>query len=904
MWIRALLWLPLLFENVLADDYFSIGAHLSADALSRALRGTVNDLLQIPRAQNNITIPVFQKVDLKPQAFLDELAEQLDERFLDIKQQLANIAKKVTVKSKKDDNSCGQLVNSFLFPTSASNCCPTVEGEADFEVDRNATTLLLRNPAVQSLFIYNSNQLSECPPRRSSTDRAQHWRQILSGLHQGVRRDVVIAIDMNDLHTDAELQQVKTTAKALLDVALAGDRYSIVANSNNGLETHCSSSISHLQEIVKNLRIPEEGKVRSSHPELMKAATDVWKANNNTKHIIHYISRGILSEMSEAMKTLEVHNLVLYANAAAALHVYLLTEEGKVVASSRKSEIGTLKLNELDLWTSPDGTLPFTVPRAKHGVFTMPTPSGKRRYLWKTLKSGLIFAPLARRLDPTEQLVNNYWVYLNDRIGVIRSSAIKSGVREEAGMMGAIAKLWIEAGYDPVVIRRFIASRRGLLVSYPAVVLDESLDPRSQLWFQKALKNPKRLAITGPIADPLLGDTVVLSTALSYGQQDMFVVGVEVTLNFLEHVVQRTVSACSEGRRCLLLTSIGNVVALPTELLHTLSVDAVERYHLAHVDPTLTSHLLTAPHIFRKEECRSTSGQTHHRFRFNTSYSRVDTKMCSSLPPLSRPQVQSEVVLVPHTNVFLALINTSCVRRKEAGHFCPCSVSDRRCLFCARFDENECECPCQCGPNRASACDTGPKDVHKTTTLCTPDTVPYPPNYAKAPHYLEECQPSSCPQFHSPSSCNLRPGSNGLDASRDAQNTPSTPVSLIGALVGSVIIGLAIAIFTCYRNRSNRLRERRICNSDQGGTLFCGRFGTLEPNEDFYFDHEGLSREKLILASFERSGGGPPSPRPAPRGPPTVSDLGYSTMTERTNEGSDAGTSSNLPGIRIRVTDV
>ncbi|CAJ0569304.1 unnamed protein product, partial [Mesorhabditis spiculigera] len=616
-------------------------------------------------------------------------------------------------------------------------------------MDRPATTLLLRNPAVQSLFIYNSNQLSECPPRRSSTDRAQHWRQILSGLHQGVRRDVVIAMDMNDLHTDAELQQVKTTAKALLDVALAGDRYSIVANSNHGLETHCSSSITHLQEIVKNLR--------------------------------------------------------------------------KVVASSRKSEIDTLKLNELDLWTSPDGTLPFKVPHAKHGVFTMPTPSGKRRYLWKTLKRGLIFAvgyiegklpahvhvqelqerqteklehlvynrfdlqrelhhhcgfhgalsvkgkaslflpssafePLTRRLDPTEQLVNNYWVYINDRIGVIRSSAIKSGVREEAGMMGAIAKLWIEAEYDPVVIRRFVASRRGLLVSYPAVVLDESHDPRTQLWFQKALENPKRLATTGPIADPLLGDTVVLSTVLSYGQQDMFVVGVEVTLNFLEHVMQRTVSACSEGRRCLLLTSIGNVVALPTELLHTLSVDAVERYHLAHVDPTLTSHLLTAPHIFRKEECRSTSGHTHHRFRFNTSYSRVDTKMCSSLPPLSRPQVQSEVVLVPHTDVFLALINTSCVRRKEAGHFCPCSVSDRRCLFCARFDENECECPCQCGPNRASACDAGPKDVHKTTTLCTPDAVPYPPNYAKAPHYLEECQPISCPQFHSPSSCNLRPG--------------------------------------------------------------------------------------------------------------------------------------------------
>ncbi|CAJ0569317.1 unnamed protein product, partial [Mesorhabditis spiculigera] len=511
---------------------------------------------------------------------------------------------------------------------------------------------------------------------------------------------------MNDLHTDAELQQVKTTAKALLDVVLAGDRYSIVANSNNGLETHCSSSISHLQEIVKNLRIPEEGKVRSSHPELMKAATDVWKANNNTKHIIH---------------------------------------------------------------------------------------------------------PLARRLDPTEQLVNNYWVYLNDRIGVIRSSAIKPGVREEAGTMSAIAKLWIEAEHDPVVIRRFVASRRGLLVSYPAVVLDESHDPRTQLWFQKALENPKRLAITGPIADPLLGDTVVLSTVLSYGHQDMFVVGVEVTLNFLEHVVQRTVSACSEGRRCLLFTSIGNVVALPTELLHTLSVDAVER----------------------KEECRSTSGHTHHRFRFNTSYSRVDTKMCSSLPPLSRPQVQSEVVLVPHTDVFLALINTSCVRRKEAGHFCPCSVSDRRCLFCARFDENECECPCQCGPNRASACDA--------------DAVPYPPNYAKAPHYLEECQPISCPQFHSPSSCNLRPGSNGLDAPHDAQNTPSTPVSLIGALVGSVIIGLAIAIFTCYRNRSNRLRERRICNSDQGGTLFCGRFGTLEPNEDFYFDHEGLSRAMRAL---------------------------------------------------------
>jgi hypothetical protein len=58
------------------------------------------------------------------------------------------------------------------------------------------------------------------------------------------------------------------------------------------------------------------------------------------------------------------------------------------------------------------------------------------------------------------------------------------------------------------------------------------------------------------------------------------------------------------------------------------------------------------------------------------------------------------MIRVPNTNAFLAIVDYMCTQATgaslSAAAFCPCSVTDTRCLLCSRVDAQECECPCQC----------------------------------------------------------------------------------------------------------------------------------------------------------------------------------------------------------------
>ncbi|CAJ0955978.1 unnamed protein product, partial [Mesorhabditis belari] len=1137
-----------LMRSSLSEDYFSIGAHLSADGLSRALRGTLNDLLLQNEALKHVESLNYEKIEVNPMQILNEMTEGIDGKLGEIKRQLSKIAENTSLDGKTVKNSCRYVTDplrSSIKPI--GQCCSNVENGGNFVTNENLTSNLLREPFVDSFFLYNSQQFAECPPRRIPVKRSHNWKAIGVGLREvqrqdrHERKDVVIAIDLGGITSDGQLNRVKNTAKLLLELGLEKHRYTVIVNTINGLETQCNSNLKTLQDFVDQIKLPD-AHLKSSHPEIVEAATGLWENSTNVTHILHYFSRGMLSELSEAPKTLEVlakrfldlpyhfrvntfaigdenrtpllwsteflqsisqldftryrqsmsdqvqqrfngsehfptlgklillngseahelqlntllelteiekstksedqvfsyyangfekltvmrnqknlliggeldvrilidsiltHNLIVFSPKVAQLEAYFLDFTGNVIASS-KTISSKVSLSDLDDWANREHqvTSRFSKPDLERGEFSVITRANtKREYLWQKLHNGPFvvllgylkgkfpeklhlkerldrqlanfdhlvyyqfnlqrdlhhqcayhgslavsnkaslflsfdsFEPFARKSEISEQLVVNYWVYLTDRIGFFRSSAMKEGIREEAAILAIISKMWIGLEKNPSVIRRFAATRRGLFVTQPAAVLEPKFDPRTQEWYISAMESPGKISIIGPVADPILGDFVIVSTTISIENQEVLVIGVEISMYYLTHIIQRSVPSCNEGRRCLLLSKNGNALSIPDELLKKISVDAVERYHIAHVDPVLASHLLASKSLFAKSECKDVNGQLNHQFHFNLTFNRVLSNGCFSTAP-HRQSLHSEVLLVPQTNAFLVLINETCSmeREKESGHFCPCSVSDRRCWFCERFDVNECECPCSCTFTDKSTC--GKEELMPPRVpICR--NSPHTFELMKAPSFLEECQPTKCETIQKQLPCDLTAGCtwchsemkenkakelltakclpipqcyrgvlgrsvNTLKSEQESTPPPlpTTPLSLIVALIFFIVILILIATL-CYKNRVSRLRERRICSTDPSGGPLCARFNSLDPNEDFYFDHEGLSREKLVvLASFERSNGPANRIDQPQRGP--VSDLGYSTMTEKTGEDSDAGITSSHPTVRLRMND-
>lgn len=81
---------------------------------------------------------------------------------------------------------------------------------------------------------------------------------------------------------------------------------------------------------------------------------------------------------------------------------------------------------------------------------------------------------------------SGYWVYLGDGAGLIRNTGIRPGVREDVGALASIVDEWQQrfasSPYQKHILRRFVATNRGVMVTFPATVFTDDFDPTQRNW--------------------------------------------------------------------------------------------------------------------------------------------------------------------------------------------------------------------------------------------------------------------------------------------------------------------------------------------------------------------------------------------------------------------------------------
>ncbi|VDK74988.1 unnamed protein product [Onchocerca ochengi] len=530
---------------------------------------------------------------------------------------------------------------------------------------------------------------------------------------------------------------------------------------------------------------------------------------------------------------------------------------------------------------------------------------------------------------PSPQWIANYWVYLGDPFGLIRNAGIRLSVREHVGALSGIIPYWRDkAASDSYefVLRRYIATSRGVMITYPATVIRDNYEPDVQLWYTRANEFPGRIVVTGPFLEDNIGQVVTISTA---------------------------------SRRCVLFDDLGNVISRGIETSfsnkktrsygRSVLWNAVERFHISYLEPQLATHLITKTNFVQKRQCMQWATRSVERFfRFNVSYSDALTIPCddtNSMLGMKLGSIRAEVIPVPQTNLFLALINESCNPQHPIQAFCPCSVSDRRCLLCTRFDDAECECPCQCPLNCNTQCTVSSSNVslyRKISFISECSDLEECPVMATIVPFsarplqktvLSECVSIKCENYKTVDDCMGILGCQWCTFDSDGQTlllNPScvstdecfggtkgrrirgflesesqlVPQWSVGAPVGPVAAGIMsvflIMVITmyCYRSQVNRLVETNSL-TDSFGVPLCGR--NFE-DDDFQFDHDGSGsvKEKAVtliqLTSFERMSNPVAAVRPQYRVSPRTesSDQGYSTMTDRMQGDESECATSNV----------
>uniref|UniRef100_A0A0N5AVC3 VWFA domain-containing protein n=1 Tax=Syphacia muris TaxID=451379 RepID=A0A0N5AVC3_9BILA len=546
-----------------------------------------------------------------------------------------------------------------------------------------------------------------------------------------------------------------------------------------------------------------------------------------------------------------------------------------------------------------------------------------------------------------------------DRVDLSFNIGIRRGVREHVFALWKIIKYWkiVVLKFKNQVIRHYIATPLGIMLTYPATVIRQEYRPTTQSWYTRALKYPGRIVFTGPKLDSKLGLIVTVSTAIFEGRakrmhnsetdQVFAVIAMDVPVGFLLRVLRDNVPACKQQRRCILFDDVGYVLArgietgFPVKELNLSGrsslADAVEKFHVSHLEPQLATHLITNSLLVKKQQCTDWKTRSYGRyFQYNVTFKDVLTLPCgdngySSVG--SAKGIRAEVISVPQSNIFLVLMNESCSFAHQA--FCPCSVLDRRCLLCSRFDDTECECPCQCPVYSEKSCKNSSYEeadlmqvllVDSFVSDCAEKSSTFYTSSQESIQY-PECIPARCEDYHTLDDCLTGIGCQWCATTEDGESLLESPYCSavdqcyggvrgrqlkdvidssgrtsaqysMATPVGAVAAGImSVMGVYCYRNQVNRYVESRSL-TDSFGTPIC-------PHDDdaFQLDYDDSPDGKRIcillchvLASFEQLSNTRPivrsQCRPAPR--TESSDQGYSTMTDRLGGEESEGASSSI----------
>uniref|UniRef100_A0A5S6Q9P4 VWFA domain-containing protein n=1 Tax=Trichuris muris TaxID=70415 RepID=A0A5S6Q9P4_TRIMR len=602
-------------------------------------------------------------------------------------------------------------------------------------------------------------------------------------------------------------------------------------------------------------------------------------------------------------------------------------EKHSVERASRPEFSGVITRNlayhRLDLLLSKDFNLCF------HG-----------KMLASSDRVGLYLAPRCfqnpvKRFTAAEskRTAQGFWAFVSDTTRLITNPGLKVNIRREIGALRKISTEWkrlaTEGEFQSCVLRRYLATPSGVMLTFPAVLMHQQYDPVQREWFQRAVQHPSKVVITGPVIDPSgFGHVVSLSHTVYEGKaaamhhvNDLVVavLAIDVPVTFLYKMLYKHVTICREQDiNCFLFDDRGYIVAYDNMQLQGDVIKRPEGLHITHKEPLIASEILQKSDFVRKVVCMRFSDRTVQRmYVFNTSYEDVIRNNDGCL--------RYQIAVVRQTNVFLAVVNRSCHRQSA---FCPCSVTDRRCLNCFRSEPTECECPCEC-PLLSSYC---PRVDTKTVSskqlpicnaaakeplLAIPD-VTFSEGGAQQ---VRQCSEVTCSNYKTQISClgivgcewchvdvdRVTPLQEAYCASvlvcfsgvlglspygsidQDILNgkfASSTPVGPVAGGIMGVFVLLVAGVYW-YRQQVNRIMESRCYRANDSSATRLNN----DLEEDFHFD-DGSSNQPningsvqnngLLLASFERQNL-VAMPRPRSRWRPgsraESSDPGYSTMT-------------------------
>ncbi|XP_055357718.1 VWFA and cache domain-containing protein 1-like [Paramacrobiotus metropolitanus] len=283
-------------------------------------------------------------------------------------------------------------------------------------------------------------------------------------------------------------------------------------------------------------------------------------------------------------------------------------------------------------------------------------------------------------------------------------------VKSEAKLLRKMCGAWMDIFHTSLlngnITRRFAATMDGVLVSFPAVLLDGAYNPAEQEWFREAVRFPGWIVLAPPVLRQSGPPVTILSRSIHEAKHTAMhtpsdpvamVIGAELTVHYLHSLLLDIVPGCGQtGVRCFLLDINGYVITHPRLNAVAFEKGPLERFHVAHVEPIVATELFSGNNpVLQKKVCQDGSRKTWERYyEGNLTYygPHVSSKPCSTFA----------AALVPGTNVYLVIVNGNCSRDERA--FCPCSVVDRSCLNCRRMEVNECECPCRCGMPQQGMC--------------------------------------------------------------------------------------------------------------------------------------------------------------------------------------------------------
>ncbi|GFR18765.1 VWFA and cache domain-containing protein 1 [Trichonephila clavata] len=307
------------------------------------------------------------------------------------------------------------------------------------------------------------------------------------------------------------------------------------------------------------------------------------------------------------------------------------------------------------------------------------------------------------REEENFKTVLGYMTYLKDRKNTISNPGLKDGIRNEVLALAQITSAWKAAAeneeFSNYIVRRFVATSKGVFLVYPATLMDKSYDATRRDWYIRALEHPGKIILTAPYLDVGgAGYVITLSHTIFEGKPNAMhslddnivsVMGIDFTFGYFYKLLLEEIPVCKlDHMICFLLDDKGYLVAHP-DLIDPTGRGPVEQQHITHKEPLVANDLLNHRAFVTKKVCASYSDRTIQRYyELNTSLDTVLTNLVHG-----EHCTKYQVMHVYGTNVFLGIVNQTC---DGITAFCPCSMTDRLCLNCHRMEPTECECPCEC----------------------------------------------------------------------------------------------------------------------------------------------------------------------------------------------------------------